>query len=129
MPNLIISIALAVLSLHFFTVTYRVNGINRTLYNIPIAIFESSIPLAQETEEPKIYYDAGLLESKLTSYFDKSITKFCEKYTLSFYYFNQDDYSYCFKDKCDAIEITVNADVLLTFSYQKTARFYIQDNR
>ena len=64
MSNLIISITLAVLTLQFFTVTYRVNGINRTLYNIPIAIFETSIPLAQETDEPEIYYDANILDRK-----------------------------------------------------------------
>ena len=129
MSNLIVSITLAVLALQFFTVTYRVNGINRTLYNIPIAIFESSIPLAQETEEPEIYYDADILEEKLTSYFDKSITKYCDKYEVEIYYYNQDDFSYCSSGKCDAVELTLTADLFIGFNYSRTARFYIQDNR
>lgn len=128
MPNLIVSVALAVLSLQFFTVTYRVNGINRTLYNLPIAIFESSIPLAQEQEVPNIYFDANILEEKLTSYFDNNIKKYCSKYEVEIYYYNQDDFSYCTTQKCDAVELTLTADLFINFNYKRTARFYIQEN-
>ena len=128
MPNLIVSIALAVLSLQFFTVTYRVNGINRTLYNLPIAIFETSIPLAQEQEIPDIYFDANILEEKLTSYFDNNIKKYCSKYEVEIYYYNQDDLSYCTSQKCDAVELTLTADLFINFNYNRTARFYIQEN-
>ena len=62
MSNIIISLTIAVMSLHFFTVTYRLNGINRSLYNIPISIFESSIPLLQDTESFEPYYDKDKLE-------------------------------------------------------------------
>lgn len=129
MSNLIVSIALAVLSLQFFTITYRVNGINRTLYNIPIAIFETSIPLAQEQEEPDIYFDANILEKKLTSYFDNNIKKYCSKYEVEIYYYNQEDFSYCTSQECDAVELTLTADMFISLNYKRTARFYIQDNR
>ena len=129
MGNIIFSLTLAVLSLHFFTVTYRLNGVNRTLYYIPISIFESSIPLAQESESLIIYYDKNILENKLTYYFDNNLSKYVSRYTLDFYYYNQSNDSICKTDYCDAIEITLKADILLTVSYQKSARFYIQKNR
>ena len=102
---------------------------NRTLYYIPISIFESSIPLAQETEELIIYYDKPTLESKLTYYFDNNLSKYVSKYTLDFYYYNQSDESICKTDYCDAVEITLKADVLFTVTYEKSARFYIKSNR
>ena len=129
MANLIISIVIAILSFSFFSVTYRVNGINRTLFNIPISIFESSIPLDQETEEPIIYFAKITLENKLTSYFYNNLEKYCNNYSLSFYYYSQDDYSFCSSLNCNAIEINLNAEILLNCHYNRTAKFYIQDNR
>ena len=76
MGNVLFVITLGVLSLNFFTITYRVNGLNRLIHNIPISIFETSIPLIDESNEITLYYDKGLLEGKLTSYFDKTIYKF-----------------------------------------------------
>lgn len=129
MANIIISIIISVLSFSFFTVTYRVNGINRTIYNIPIAIFESSIPLVQEKEQPTIYFDKISVELKLTSYFVSNIRKYCDKFTVKFYYYNQEDYSYCSASTCDAVEIHLSADVLINYQYHRVARFYIEDNR
>lgn len=127
MGNIIFSITIAILSFQFFTTTFQLTGINRTLYNIPIAIFESSIPLAQNTGVPKIYYDKEILYSKLTSYFDKSLSKYTSQYDLSLYYYSQEDESIC-RDYCDAVEITIKAKVLLAFDYQQSARFYILKN-
>lgn len=129
MPNLIISVAFAILSLHFFTVTYRVTGINRTLYNIPISIFEVSIPLLQEDGDFTPFYDKEMLESKLTSYFHSTLHKYTEKYTVEYYYYNQEDFSYCTSSTCDAIEITLTSKIFINFNYQKTARFYIRNNK
>ncbi len=128
MGNIIFSITLAVLSFQFFTVTFQLTGINRTLYNVPISIFESSIPLAQEIDVPIMYYSKEMLEDKLTSYFDKSLERYTTSYSVDFYYYNQEDESVCRSDYCDAVEITLNAKVMVAMTYQKSARFYIQKN-
>lgn len=128
MSNIIFSLTIAVMSLHFFTITYRLNGINRCLYNIPIAIFETSIPLLDYDEEIGLYYDKNTLEDKLTYYFNSNIVKYCNSYTMDLYYYNQVDESICLSNHCDAIEITINADVILFTKYHRTARFYIKHN-
>ena len=128
MGNVLFVITLGVLSLNFFTITYRVNGLNRLIHNIPISIFETSIPLIDESNEITLYYDKGLLEGKLTSYFDKTIYKFTDEYRVTFYYYNQEDESICKDDKCNAIEITLRAKIDLFSEFKKTARFYIQKN-
>lgn len=128
MSNILFSITIGILSLHFFSFTYRINGINRVMYNIPISIFEVGIPLAQEIEEPVMYYDKVYLENELTSYIEKSIYKYTDKYTLSFYYYNQSDYSICRGDYCTAVEVTLKAQITLFNDYSKTMRFFIQKN-
>lgn len=128
MGNILFIITLGVLSLNFFTITYRVNGLNRLIHNVPISLFETSIPIIEESDELTLYYDKELLENKLTSYFDKSIYKYTDEYRVTFYYYNQEDESICKGDKCDAIEITLKAKIDLFSEFKKTARFYIQKN-
>ena len=128
MTNVLFSITIGILSLQFFSFTYRINGINRAVYNIPISIFEASIPLVQDTSDPKIYFDKQYLDDYLTSYFDKVIYRYTDRYSLNYYYYVQDDYSICRSDYCDAVEVTLNARITLFSDYSKTMRFYIHKN-
>lgn len=128
MGNILMSITIGILSLQFFTFTYRINGINRVMFNMPISIFEASIPLVQDTSEPILYFDREYLLNELTSYVDKSIYKYTDRYSLDLYYYDQDDYSICRGDYCNAVEVTLNARITLFDNYSKTMRFYIHKN-
>ena len=128
MGNILMSITIGILSLQFFTFTYRINGINRVMFNMPISIFEASIPLVQDTSEPILYFDREYLLNELTSYIDKSIYKYTDRYSLDLYYYDQDDYSICRGDYCNAVEVTLNARITLFDDYSKTMRFYIHKN-
>ena len=128
MPNIMFSLLIGVLSLHFFTVTYRLNGVHRTLFNVPISIFESSIPLINENENPSLYFSKEVLEEKLNAYFANQLQKYVSSYSLSFYYYNQEDYSICRDDQCTSLEINLKARIVLDFEYDKTANFYIRSN-
>ncbi len=128
MGNILMSITIGILSLQFFTFTYRINGINRVMFNMPISIFEAAIPLVQNNKEPIIYFDKDYLRLELTSYIDKSIYKYTDRYSLDLYYYDQDDYSICRGDYCNAVEVTLNARITLFDDYSKTMRFYIHKN-
>ena len=128
MGNIMFSLFIALMSLQLFTLTYRINGVNRTMFNIPKGIFESSIPLVQNTYYPTIYYDKTILEDSLTYYFDTNLHKYVSHFDLEFYYYNQQDDSICVSDKCNAVEITLKASIMLDIKYKKTARFYIRRN-
>ena len=128
MPNIMFSLLIGVLSLHFFTVTYRLNGVHRTLFNVPISIFEASIPLVEESENPSLYFSKEVLEEKLDTYFANQLKKYVSNYSLSFYYYNQEDYSICRDDQCTSLEINLKARIVLDFEYDKTANFYIRSN-
>lgn len=128
MPNIMFSLLIGVLSLHFFTVTYRLNGVHRTLFNVPISIFEASIPLTDESENPSLYFSKEVLEEKLNTYFASQLRKYVSSYSLSFYYYNQEDYSICRDDRCTSLEINLKARIVLDFEYDKSANFYIRSN-
>ena len=128
MPNIMFSLLIAILSLHFFTVTYRLNGVHRTLFNIPISLFESSIPLVDDSPDPNLYFLKEQLEEKLNSYFASQLKKYVSNYSISYYYYNQEDDSICRDDYCTSLEINLKASIVLNFEYDKTANFYIRSN-
>ena len=128
MGNILLCITIGVLSLQFFTFTYRINGINRVMLNIPISIFESAIPLVQDVDNPKMYFDKQYLMDELTSYMNNSIYRYTDHFSLDLYYYVQQDYSICRSEFCDAVEVTLNARITLFDDYSKTMRFYIHKN-
>lgn len=128
MGNIMFAIFIGVLSLNFFTITYDITGINRVMYNIPIGIFESSIPLVQDSDVPNMYFDKDTLESKLTSYLSNSVKKYTSSYEISYYYYVQEDESICKTDYCTAVKVTLEAKIMLVSTYSKSMKFYIQSN-
>ena len=129
MGNIFLSIIIGVLSLNLFTLNYKVIGVNRVLYNLPIALFETSILLDGEVDEPIIYFNRVRLSKKLTSYFDNHLKKYTDKYTVEYYFYNQESGWLCTTTNCDAVQITLKADLFYISEYKKTAYFYIRSNK
>jgi hypothetical protein len=127
MTNIFLAILLAVVSFNFFTVTYKLNGINRTLLFTPTSIFEVNVPLVDFNENLDLYFDKEKLESDLTSYYDSNLIRYTSEYDISFYYLNIEDKSLCISDFCKAVEVTVNSEILFGFQYEKTMRFEIRN--
>ncbi|MFA7033007.1 MAG: hypothetical protein WC201_05555 [Bacilli bacterium] len=117
----------AVLSLQLFTITSRLNTINRLVIATPISLFESSIPLVNQGDEIHLYFDKSLLESNLDSYYQQNISSYVHNFALSFYYYNQDDNSYCVDEYCDAVEVQFTAQVIFNFNYSRTMFYEIKD--
>lgn len=128
MGNIIFSCSMLIMSIQFFFVSYRLTGINRVMMNIPISIFESSIPLVQDRDEPIMYFNKTTLNKELTSYFDKSLKKYVDDYTVVYFYYNSDTNHSCLTSYCDAIAVQVQTKVTPLMKYRKTVKFYIQKN-
>ena len=107
-----------------FTLSFRLQTINRVIINTPIEIFELSIPLANIDEE-NVYFDKNKLESKILSYYQNNISEYFKSYDVSFYYYNQADNSICVNDQCNAVEITVDGIYMFNFHYEKTIEYEI----
>ena len=107
-----------------FTLSFRLQTINRVIINTPIEIFELSIPLANIDEE-NVYFDKNKLESKVLSYYQNNISEYFKSYDVSFYYYNQADNSICVSDQCNAVEITVDGIYMFNFHYEKTIEYEI----
>ena len=107
-----------------FTLTYRLQTINRAIINTPLELFELAIPLVNIDEE-NIYFDKIKLEAGILNYYEETIEDQFKSYDVEFYYYNQSNHSICVSDKCNAVEITVSGNYFLNFTYERSINYEI----
>lgn len=128
MIAMIISFFVVVLSFNFFIVSYQVNGVNRLVLSAPLSLFETAIILYDIDEEIGPIFDKEILVDNITSYFDFHMPRYTNNYSLSFYYYNPEDHSLDMSDKPKAVEVLLDANLALSYHYEKTMFYEIWSN-
>ena len=128
MITIIISFLVVVLSFNFFMMSYQINGINRLVMSAPMSLYETAINVFEIDEETGPYFDKQILEENITYYFTFHMPRYTEDYQLDFYYYNPIDHSLDMNDEVKAVEVTINANIILYYHYQKTMYYEIWRN-
>ena len=128
MAMIFFALLVVTLSFNFFMISYQVNGINRLVYGVPVSLFETSLNLYGVDENNGTFFIKDALEEKLTSYFNALMKRYADDYTLDFYYYNPSNHSLCVSENCSAIEVTVEANLVLNYHYEKTLFYEIRSN-
>ena len=128
MVAVIISLLVVVLSFNFFMMSYQINGINRLVMSAPMSLYETAINVFDIDEETGPYFDKEILEENITSYFTFHMPRYTDDYELDFYYYNPSDHSLDMNDEVKAVEVTLEADIVLHYRYQKTMYYEIWRN-
>ena len=128
MVAVIISLLVVVLSFNFFMMSYQINGINRLVMSAPISLYETAINVFDIDEETGPYFDKEILEENITSYFTFHMPRYTDDYELDFYYYNPSDHSLDMNDEVKAVEVTLEANIVLHYRYQKTMYYEIWRN-
>ena len=128
MVTIIISFLVVVLSFNFFMMSYQINGINRLVMSAPMSLYETAINVFEIDEEKGPYFDKEILEENITYYFTFHMPRYTDDYQLDFYYYNPIDHSLDMNDEVKAVEVTINANIILYYHYQKTMYYEIWRN-
>ena len=123
-----ISLFVVVLSFNFFMMSYQINGVNRLVLAMPISLYETSIDMYNINEIKGPKFDKKQLEKNIHNYFDYSMKNYTDDYSVSFYYYNPFDHSFCLSGSCHAVEVTVKANLILDYHYSKTMFYEIRSN-
>ena len=126
MINIGIALMVMVMSVQCFSISYRLNGINRAFLETPISLFQVAIPIITNNDEYIAYFDKDELIENLTYYYDTNIRKYSNDYSLYYYFSNVGESSVCLSKICDAIEIKLTARIIFSTTYSKTLRFEIR---
>ncbi len=108
-----------------FTISLRLQTINRAIIYMPIEVFETAIQVVNIDETEGLYFVKSRLQSNLDDYFEETVSRVMNDYSYSLYYYNQEDGSICTSDKCDAVEVTLTGHYIYNFSYTKSVNYEI----
>lgn len=128
MIAMFISLFVVYLCFSFFMVSYQINGVNRLVTSAPLSLFETAIVLFEIDEEEGPYFDKKILENNLTSFFDYHLPRYTDHYHVSLYYYNLSNRSLDMSNKPKAVEVTVEAELVLSKHYKKTMFYEIRSN-
>lgn len=128
MVGVIISFFVAILSFNFFMMSYQINGINRLVYGAPMSLFETAINLYGVDEAIGPCFDKPTLVDNISSYFAYHMPRYTSDYSLSYYYYNIADHSLNMSENVQAVEVTINASIVLAYQYTRTMYYEIRSN-
>ena len=128
MIAMFISLFVVYLCFSFFMVSYQINGVNRLVRSAPLSLFETAIVLFEIDEEEGPYFDKKILENNLTSFFDYHLPRYTDHYHVYLYYYNLSNHSLDMSNEPKAVEVTVEAELVLSKHYQKTMFYEIRSN-
>ena len=104
----------------------RYFGVNRTFTLLYKGIIESSCATINLSGNPvKPYFSKDELIYQVETYFEENLTRYTSNYTVNYYFYNQEDKSYCIDTYCRAVKISLKADINLFFHYEKAREFYV----
>ena len=118
------SAILLVFSLQFFTLNFSIQGLNRAVIYAPIELFYPQIEERNNTGVIEIEN----FETEMMKYYNRALKKYVDEYDVSFYYYNPSDQSMCIDKYCKAVEVTVNADLILNYKYHRVMYYEIKGN-
>lgn len=128
MVGAIISFFVAILSFNFFMMSYQINGINRLVYGAPMSLFETAINLYDVDEVIGPCFDKPTLVDNISSYFAYHMPRYTNEYSLSYYFYNIADHSLNMSENVQAVEVTINASIVLAYQYTRTMYYEIRSN-
>ena len=108
-----------------FTATFHLQTVNRAIIYTPIELFESSLVTVNREDETILYFDEEALLSNLSTYYEEVINRHLTSYTMSHYFYNQEDGSLCVNNRCDAVEITIDGHYSYFFRYTRSIKYEI----
>ena len=118
-------IALTLFLFSSFTVSYRLQTINRVVIYTPSEIFELSIPILSYEGSTGIHFDKNELQGRLKTYYDDNLKKVLPNYTMDLYFYNQNDQSICTSDSCQAVEVTISGTYMMVFKVSRSISYEI----
>ena len=129
MAILFITLMISLCGFQMFFIAQRLTVINRAVLFTPKEIFEASIPLIQDSEEPELYFDQNLLRDNLLSYYDKCIKPYSLDYTLQLSFHQVGNSALCLMNRCQAVTVKVSSKVVFNYTYSRSIEYWIQNNK
>lgn len=117
-----LSVVVAIFSLNLFVLNYQIQGVKRTIINTPIQLIAKSIV---HHASDMVYLRNAELKKYINTYYEENLSRYCNSYEVGYYFYNQDDGSYCTNLYCTAVEITVDCSLINNYQMSRTMYYEV----
>ena len=115
MIYLMISALMGLVSLQYFSLNYSIQGLNRAIVFTPIELMYKSVSMYGDSP----LFNKEDFEDLVLSYYSHILPRYTKSYEVDFYYYNSIDESMCLTDTCNAVEITIDCKLNITYNYHR----------
>ena len=102
-------------AVQFFYLNFTIQGLNRAVISTPIELFYQDI----ESVSGHGKFTVSEIEDHLNEYYQKSLGKYVKSYEIEYYFYEPSDHSMCIEKYCEAVEVTIDAPLILTYNYHR----------
>ena len=104
-----------ILSFQFFNMNLKIQGLNRAVISTPIELmYRHAYQYGDE-----LSFRRSTLIIDLDDYYEKSVGKYTDDYETEYYFYDRHDGSMCVDSYCNAVEVTVTAQLELGYQYKR----------
>ncbi len=86
----------------------------------------STNDLDEKANPVKPFFVKDKLIENVENYFSMNISRYAEKYTTAYYFYNPDDDSYC-TSYCRGVRISLKANLNAFYKFEKARNFYVRE--
>ncbi len=125
MINIFIALMFSIFSFQLFFASYRMNGTNRILVNLPLSLIQNSVSISEYDNTHMLYFDKEILIDNVDSYLLKNLKKYTSSYECEYLFLESNGENVCIGDKCQGVKITIDASIVFDFHYHKSMIYRI----
>ena len=114
-----------ILTFSFSLSSISINSVNRSLLYLPIELLQSYVNIIEVDSVEDLYFKKDPLMDALDIYFESSLSHHVLSYQVTYLFTDSDNSMVCLSDRCQGINITVNADIYFDVHYEKTMFYSI----
>ena len=121
---LFLSAILLVFSAQIFALNFSIQGLNRAIINTPIELMYRTVYIGSSD----VQFDSKKFEIELLKYYDQTLSRYSKERTIDFYYYDLADGSMCLRNYCDAVEITIDCKLMMTYTFHRVMYYELRRN-
>ena len=128
MIQILFSVMFAIFSFQMFSISYKANGVNKTLVYFPIELVKNSVTITNYHNDGFVYFNQEKFISYSNTYFDENISKYTNDYEIEYLFLDIDKEGICTTSKCQCVKISVFASFSFDFVYSKSMIYSIGES-
>lgn len=106
-----------------FNYSYKLTGIERTFLSLSGGVIESGLINMEHTSN-NIYFYKPKLEANVKTYLSEELSRYCDTYQISFYYFDAETLEPCL-NSCTGVQIRLVINLSPFPNYDQTYNYTI----